>query len=345
MNLLDKIFEQLFANRVLLHISYWVAFVVLHCIYGLGYGQPILVSLILKFIMLPSQILAFYSFVYLILPMFYRKEFWKGGIILLAAGYLFATVAHFNYDFGLGTFLASWHKPHSILEILTDPEFLFRNMVDVYLIVFVTATIKIIKDLLESRQIMDQLEVQKSKSQIQFLQAKLQQEFMLRTFKLIKNKSIRGDVDTPEVIASLSDVLSEALYNTNPISRNLLTEVQGLQKYANLYALSSDRIEDISIEWRLENELAQIPTLSLHNTVEEVFDQIENQLQVPTKVDIVVIEVGMHCTLQITIESSEKFTLNQQKVESILQVQTDYPFSIESMNDASSIDIQIIFEL
>ena len=110
--------------------------------------------------------MAYYLLVGVQLPLLFDQKILKFVIVTAAASYLFYLGTHINHDFGIGRKLISWHKPHTLAEIIGSGEFYFRNTVDVYLVVFTTAIIKFLKDTLESSSKIELLN--KEMSQVQY---------------------------------------------------------------------------------------------------------------------------------------------------------------------------------
>jgi len=345
MNTFDDIVRRILENRMMTHILYWIGVFLLFCIYGLGYGQPVIVTFFVKMVDLPVQIIAYYTFMYWQLPLLLKKRYWSFALAFILMTYPFYLLVHFNHDFGIGTYLISWHKPHDAWTILTDLEFYFRNMVDVYLVVFISATIKFIKDHLESRQLIEDLESEMTKVEYNILQAKIQPQLMLRSLQLIKSMSIEGHQNTPHLIADLSEVLDDAIYQSRQEERPLEEEVDKLETYAHLYARSSSKIDKIKVERALGNGTSKIRTLVLNNLTEVILDQIEAKSTKEVNLNILTLVQKDECIFQVVIEPTLSFDVDQSKLENLLGMVYQKRYFFEVINDTESTSIQVKIKL
>ena len=130
-------------SRLQSHILYWIGVFCFLCLYGLGHHQPLKVSFYVILVDFPVQILATYSFLYYQLPILLKGSRFKFFSISVLLAYVFYLLVHFNHDFGIGTNLISWHKPHKVWEIFAGYDVLFRNLVDIYIVVFASAKVRV----------------------------------------------------------------------------------------------------------------------------------------------------------------------------------------------------------
>jgi len=247
MNRVDTIIDFFLKNRVLKHVVFWLVFFSGSMIYGLGLGEPPMVSFILELIYLPVQILATYVFLYWQLPFLYKKKYWLFGILFIALAYAFATIAHVNYDYGFGTRLISWHKPHSWGELLTHAEFFFRFFVDIYIVVLMATAIKLVVEYFESKRTIEDLQGAKMKSEYILIQSQLQPEFLLRSLKYIERQSIVDINTVPPHIADLSDILDHTLYGSRKETISLSLAVEKLKTYLDLNAAGNERLNNVRL--------------------------------------------------------------------------------------------------
>jgi hypothetical protein len=278
MNIVADIIEFFLKNRVVKHLTFWVAFFIGSLIYGLGLGEMPLVSIYLEIIYLPIQILATYVFMYLQLPLLYKKRYWLFAFSFIVVTYFFSSLAHINYDFGFGTRLSGWHKPHSLIELLTDAEFFFRFFVDVYVVVLMATAIKLVVEYFESRRTIEHLEADKMKSEYVLLQSKMQPEFLLQTLKLIEHKSTE-DIDiVPQHIADLSDILDHTLYGSRSEKISVALAIEKLKTYLRLNAAGSDRLNRVVMINNCSSD-HQIAPLCLMKMTEAIVSRFKETIE------------------------------------------------------------------
>lgn len=261
-NNLSHIIDWVLDRRILTHILFWISTILVSLLYGMGINQPIMVSLILKGIVLPIQIIASYVFIYKQLPLLYNKQYWRFSISFLLLSYLYQLLVHINNDFGLGTRLISYHKPHDLYSIFTNLDYFILLSIDVYLIVFVVSAIKIIKDNLQSQSERAILETEKAKTEFSLLQSKIQPEYLLNALQLIEEESMQKSDNSPLLIEKLADVLDYSLYQSRKEAVPIQQEIKTLENYVQVYAESKkiDLILDISSN--IKNRAAQIVPLT-----------------------------------------------------------------------------------
>jgi len=318
MSSINKIFEFVFGNRVLLHILYWLGIIVFGCVYSLGYSRPIIVTLILLSITLPFTIMAAYLFIYWQFPLIQKRRYFIFSLSFIVSTYFFSTLAHINYDFGVGTKLISWHKPHELYDILINGEFIFSFMVDIYSIVFITMGIKLFKDQHESRNYILNLETEAANAESKLLVSKLQPDFLLNALQLIKNQSAEHRIETPKTIESLSEILDYTLYQSNKESVMAAVELEQLSRYLRLCADSSAQIEIADFVTHLIDPSFRIRPLTFVRIVETILQhQKINQLgQISISIFTTSEEEGS--VFQFTLESSdleETLTFNKLKTK------------------------------
>ena len=262
MNSINKLFEIVLENRVLAHVLYWCGIIVFNCVYSLGYNRPVLVTLILLSITLPFTIIAAYVFMYWQFPLIQKRKYLLFGLSFMGISYLFSTLAHINYDFGMGTKLISWHKPHDLFQILVEGEFVFSFLVDIYPIVFITMGIKLFKDQYESRSYILKLETEAAFAESKLLISRLQPEFLLNSILLIKKQSVNQQEKTPQTIENLSEILDYTLYKSDQESVSASVELTQLRRYLKLSSDITGHIEFLDFDIQQLDPLFKIRPLT-----------------------------------------------------------------------------------
>ncbi len=244
---LSLFLDKILSNRVLTHILYWLAIFAIAVLYGLAYGEPLELAIILKKISLPTQIIASYLFVYIQLPLLDIKRYWIFFLSFLLSSYLFHIIMHICNDLWFGKHLVSYHSNHTFLEIIYSSEYYLSYAVDIYMVVFITAGIKLIKNNLEQKKEVESLEAEKAQKEYQYLQARMQPEFLLNTLDQIEQESKSDNHIAAKSIADLSEILDYSLYKTDYQNVSLSDEYRQMELFAKLYVRGSKSISSIVV--------------------------------------------------------------------------------------------------
>jgi len=340
---LEHILNYLFEHRVLTHILYWVLFFIFSCLYGLGQGEPLLVSVILELNFLPIQIVASYVFIYFQIPLLANKKYVLFILYLILFGYAFNVLLHINNDHGIGRFLISGHQQHPFPEIFTKG-FNIRYLVDIYLVVFLTTGIKLIKNQNENRQLIESIKAEKIKSEYNLLQSKVQPEFLMNALQYIQEKS-KIDIDsTPETIAQLSEVLDYSLYQSRQDKIAIEKEIDACKTYLSLFQKSSQYEQAFTINQEGVSAKTVVPLTLVHyldTIVQHIrFDSIEDFtvtfIQGDSGVDLII-------KFKHIKDDKPSFQLAQHIFNSsLLQLHYDENYNIELLNKSvTSIQLKI----
>ena len=207
-------------------------------------------------------------------------------------------MVHFNHDYGIGTRLISWHKPHTISEILAGKDVLFRNLADIYIVVFVTGAIKFIKANLESRKTIEQLQSEMASVNYNRLKSKVDSEFILSSLQEIIALSKDQKDDAPATIARLSEVLDDALYGTSTDKRSLFIEAEQLEHYLELSDQVHAWLHIHSIETHLTDPTLSISTRSLHEILQIIINECSKNHK-ELAMELMILNEDSKCVLQV----------------------------------------------
>lgn len=344
MSSFDHILDYLFEHRVLTHVLYWLVFFLFSCFYGLGQGEPFLVSVFLEFVFLPIQIMASYVFMYFQIPLIAKKKYLAFICSIFIFGYIFYVLLHINNDYGLGTYLISGHQQHSFLEILMDGTYVTRFLADVYLVVFLTTGIKLIKNQIENKRLLESIQAEKIKSEYNLLQSKIQPTFLMNALQHIQKKSKTDIESTPETIAQLSEVLDYSLYQSRQEKIPIAKEIEACITYLSLFQKSSDYKKSFVITHDGTSQLSIVP-LTLIHYVDAILQAIDFKAIQDFEANFIQDLKGVDFTIQYKNEHPEMtgFPLPQKQIDaSLLQVHYEHNYSIEIKNKSvTSIQLKL----
>ena len=308
-------------QRISIHILFWVSVIIFQVIYGLGYSQPILVSLFLAAVYLPAQLISTYLFVYIALK-FVQQGKWVIFVLLtLALTIVNYLITHINRDLGIGSRLVSWHEPHSLLEIVRDFDFFFWYNIHTFIVVFVATTVKLIKDHFISRALLADLESVKVQNETNLIRINLKPELLLVALDAIKTSAKVGIQNTPHLINDLSLVLDDAIYRNSATKRSIIDEVGGLQNICKLYQEVYKSILNIAVQTEIEDKNINLPTRILVKTSEIYIEKMRHEFSLDHLISLTVkvIQMDRKVILQIEENSGFKLAMNKENQNIVIQ--------------------------
>lgn len=269
-----SIIERILQNRILSHVLFWLSTLLIFPIYGMGFGMPLLVGVIIKSFFLPVQILATYYLIYYQIPIFlYTQRYTLFFLSLLLSAIIFCMLGHLVNDFFITPRLAGYaHEPHTILEILKKPfSAVGYHAQDIYPTVFIAAILKFIKQRIEAKTNLDILAQEKATAEINLLKAQINPKILSKTLHQLHTLTKEKSDAAPEVVIKLSEMLDYMLYQCNSPKVLVNNEIELIQNYLDLEKLRFGEAISISFFHYLDNPSAEIAPLLLVSLVEAAF--------------------------------------------------------------------------
>lgn len=267
-----KWIDQILQNRVLTHVLYWLAIVVLWSAPP-AYGSNDYEPLINKLCYLPSQLIATYALIYYQIPRFlYKGKYLRflGSFVLVAyATTVLARITKiYIYEPALGADLPQ----DALLDILTQfTPLLGQYFFFVYLIPVITLSIKFVKAHVEEQRKLEQLQKEKVNAEIGYLKAQLHPHFLFNTLNNLYVLTLRKSKEAPAVVRKLSDMLAYMFREGHTQSVPVRQEIELLRNYIDLELLRyGDRL-DLVFEHSIDDPAAEITPLALLSIVENAF--------------------------------------------------------------------------
>lgn len=263
--------ERIFQHRVLTHVLYWTGILIAYPIYAKGFGEPMYESFIYKLSFLPGQILASYLIIYFQIPvLIYQKRIGLFFLSCVFSIYLFPVMAHLADDYVIAEILAlDSHVQHSVVEILSTPILVYYQ-ITAFVIPFITAAIKLVKQNLEEKQEINILEGEKAAAELRLLKAKIHPHFLFNTLDYLYKLSIQQSDLAPEIVIKLSEMLDYSLYHTQDQQASLQKEIRLLEHYLDLQASQYGEIFVYHFERNLEEESLEVEPLLLLAMLESI---------------------------------------------------------------------------
>jgi len=270
--MLDRILKK----RLLTHVLFWIVMLTLQSQVLLYSNYTLKVILLNTFALLPSILMAAYFLVYYQLPRYaYKRKYLKFIGSLLVSMYAFTVLARLLVVFVVEPILGvveNASNTEMFLLVLFSLDRLARNyLLPVYIAPFIMASIKLIKQRSEEKRRLEELEKEKTTSELNSLKAQIHPHFLLNTLNNIYALTLKKSDKSAESVLKLSEMLTYVLYRCNEKYVLLEDEIQLLDNYIALEKLRYGSDLKLSFEKDIAEENIQIAPLILLSIVENAF--------------------------------------------------------------------------
>lgn len=229
-NLEAKI-RKLFRNRLFSHILFWLSYVVFHAALWGSYKGEWKLAFIDQFIYLPVKIVITYYTIYVLLPKYVLKGKWLSFAFLLMASALTG-----------GTFyrLITYYIEYPLFypKYLNEPVLqifkIFKGIVQIYPVVFLATTIKILKHWYVNQQDKQILAHEKLEAELKFLKTQIHPHFLFNTLNNLYALTLKKSDYAPEVVLKLSELINYMLYECNAPKVPLDNELNFIKNYIEI---------------------------------------------------------------------------------------------------------------
>lgn len=273
MKKIENLIHRIFQNRVLTHVLYWTASVLLWAVVG-TFGNPNkLEPLVNKLCYLPAQLFATYFLIYYQIPkLAYQKKYFSFILSLLGSVYFSAALARFFKIYVYEPVLGFDLGKDPIIDILTDiPSLLGNYVLWVYFFALFTVLIKLIKDHFASREKMEVLKRDKANAELGFLKAQLHPHFLFNTLNNLYTLTLYKSDEAPDIVLKLAQILDYTLHQDKNQEISIDKEIELIQNYIDLELLRyGDRL-DFKFDENIEIQQVTIAPLVLLSIVENAF--------------------------------------------------------------------------
>ncbi len=293
--------------------------------------------------LLPSQILLSYVILYVLIPKFLiKRKYLIFAIAFLVLLYFSMAMARFLTIYVVENITNRGFPKESIWEILTQiPHLLNRYLLTVLVAPLIMVPIKLVKDRLEARNKIEELEKEKANAQLSFLKAQIHPHFLFNTLNNLYVLTLEKRDEAPEIILKLSAILDYMLYQCNGPTVPLEKEVELLENYIDLEKLRYNERLAIHFETDIQNGYARITPLILLPLVENAFkhgastSSKDSRIEISLKQSGTCLEMKVHNTKPVSIKASKSggVGLSNMKSQLELQYKGRHEMSVEEGND------------
>ena len=289
MSYLKNTIETIQQKRVLKHVLFWLAILLLSIPkniieqegqYDLRFG--IALSLFIP------QVLGAYYVAYFVIAKFLAKKKYVISVLLLIFGsYLLLALGRILIvKVTEPLFREPPFEQETILQIFLEVKFLFfLYLPSMYSAVFIFLFVKYFMNFKAVKEQELQLKTEKVASELKTLKAQLNPHFLFNTLNNIYVLSLDNSPKTPRAIEKLSKILDHVLYRCNSKYVSLSSEIELIENYIELEKLRYDDRLEINLNNHIEQD-GEIAPLILLSLVENAFKHGAGEDSGSPKIDI-----------------------------------------------------------
>lgn len=265
--------DYILQHRFLSHLLFWGSFLFIFTILATLNSGSFTNHLINYIALLPVQMMAAYSLVYIQVPQFLLKKRYFGfGISFVIFAYVFSVMARLVVIYIAEPYIRDDFEQESILEIVSDPYYLFiAYFPAVYMIVFLMLALKTIKERFEEKHQIQVLQKEKVSNELKFLKAQIHPHFLFNTLNNLYALTLGKSDAAPRVVLKLSEILDYILYQCNEPKVVIEKEIVLIQNYIDLEMLRYGEQLKVTFNHEIDQEQDKIAPLILLGFVENAF--------------------------------------------------------------------------
>jgi LytS/YehU family sensor histidine kinase len=248
----------------ILQIAFWIIYALLS-VYTFSQTASITDSVKRIALVLPLQILLFYTCYLYLIPLYFEKK--RFALFYL---FLFVVVA-------IVTIARLFIKKIFIDSINTGGIELSENIqisiivISELLIVLISCLLAVAKEKYEYEKRYQQTQTKFLESELNLLKSQVSPHFLLNTLNNIYSFAIANAPETPDAIFKLSEILKYFLYESSHKKITISREIDIIHAYIDLYKLKFNEALNIKTDFNIDEEQQQIEPLLLISLVENTF--------------------------------------------------------------------------
>ena len=138
-----------------------------------------------------------------------------------------------------------------------------RYLLPVIVAPMIFIPINLLKDQLEEKSKLEELQKEKVNAQLKFLKSQIHPHFLFNTLNNLYLLTLEKREEAPEVVLKLSEMLDYMLYQCNEPTVTLVKEIELIKNYIELEQLRYDERLEVNFDHKLEDQNAKIAPLIL----------------------------------------------------------------------------------
>ncbi len=274
MSFLKNISESIQQKRVLQHLLFWFAILLIAVPKRLlDHEFPFIISLMGDICLIIPQILASYFTAYFIFPKFFlKKKYLISILLLIVSAYVFSVIGRILIVYiGEPLVREPPFEQETLIKILVDLRYLaLTYFLDIYSIVFIFLFVKYFMNYKRIKEKELTSKSEKVAAELKTLKAQLNPHFLFNTLNNIYVLSLENSPKAPKSIEKLSKILDHVLYRCNTKFVDLSAEIELIENYIELEKLRYDDRLQVNFNIIIDQE-GVIAPLILLSLVENAF--------------------------------------------------------------------------
>ena len=270
----NSLVDRLLKNRVLSHILFWVGMLALYSQVLFHIRGSFWYGFVNNIVLFPSIIGASYFLVYWQIPRYiYPKKYLQFGVSMLVSAYVFTVLARLLTIYVAEPVLGlDQPLPDMWAIVLISVDRLVQNyLLSIFIGPLIMASIKTIKQHIESKQEAETLEKEKRTAELNFLKAQIHPHFLFNTLNNLYTLTLQKSDLAPTTVVKLSEMLDYMLYQCNDNRVAIEKEIQLLNNYIDLERLRYGERLKFSFEKSVDDMQTPVAPLILLSLVENAF--------------------------------------------------------------------------
>ncbi len=219
---------------------------------------------------LPVMMLATYTTLYLILPIFFeRKEYFKFIITFLISAFGFGLLQRAVAQYVIFPMVWGESLEHGLWVFYK----IAFNIININVVVLAATAVKLLKIALQNEYARQLLEKEKLKAELKFLKSQIHPHFLFNTLNNLYALTLTNSTKAPEVVLKLSSLLDYMLFKSNVATVPLSKEISLINNYISLEKLRYGDALDVSFNFSIDSMEREIAPLLLLPFIEFAFQQ------------------------------------------------------------------------
>jgi two-component system, LytTR family, sensor kinase len=256
-------------NRLLTHIVFWAALILINTLVYGAYEDKYARQLYVESISMPVSLFVAYVNMGVLLPRFLIQKKYTTYIIsvilLLFASSLLNRFIYLN-------FIAPKYYPNELAVPFLTPHRLLKTMLwSLNPIIFLTSGIKLFKQWYNQEQHSQELAKEKLGAELNYLKGQVHPHFLFNTLNNLYSLTLQKSDTAPKVVLKLSELMSYMLYDSQATTIPLNKEISHIKNYIELEKLRYGNRLDVSFNVSGETNGKNIAPLLLIPFVENAF--------------------------------------------------------------------------
>ncbi len=270
------------------HVLFWIGYFALNVIRWGRYFGNYMYSIQSNLVEFPIHIIITYINIYFLLPKFVAKKAYLNYVILLFLLILHMSIIRIFLNYTLVT-TEIWPESQQQDIGLFDLNYIIAVFIGELYVVGITSAIWLVMERVKERDVQQQLEQEKLKTELSYLKAQIQPHFFFNTLNSLYSLALKGSENTSMMIFKLSQIMNFVIYKGKEQKVPLIDIALHIRNYLELEKLRfGDRLDiDFEINGKIHDiEFAPLVLSSLvENAIKHGKPDSKGKIKVNIKLD------------------------------------------------------------